>query len=70
MAGKSETIQEEASKRAKLGSGRIVGNLGVAREILTKFEVSRQPQFDAMSIQVDELTPDQEQYLASWSEGT
>jgi adenosylhomocysteinase len=25
---------------------------------------------DSMGIQVDKLTPDQEQYLASWSEGT
>ena len=25
---------------------------------------------ESMGIQVDKLTPDQEQYLASWSEGT
>jgi S-adenosylhomocysteine hydrolase len=48
----------------------MVGNPEVGHEILAKFEVPLQSQLDSMGIQVDKLTNDQEQYLASWSEGT
>ncbi len=33
-------------------------------------QASRQLKLESMGVKIDKLTPEQEEYLASWSEGT
>ncbi len=59
---------EEAARSHADPKGRVEAQVYSVPENIDK-QIAKL-KLDSMGVQVDKLTPDQEQYLASWSEGT